>query len=148
MNPARCALVLFILVAAFSAAVPASAKTALPDLVVTKISKPPKTKTIGSKIKLVVKVANKGGSQASASKLGLYLGKGKKHTKKVRAGEYVQKFKKIKKGGRVVVTWKSKATRKLKAGTYLVQVDAGAKRGSYFPGGAQVKIKIVDTRRR
>jgi CARDB len=83
MNPVRCALVvLSLLVASFAATAPAGARTALPNLVVTKISKPPKTKTVGSKIKLVVKVADKGGSSASASKLGLYLAKGKKHTKK------------------------------------------------------------------
>jgi hypothetical protein len=73
---------------------------------------------------------------------------GSKKVRKVRAGEYVKAYKKIKKGGRVSVTWKSKATRRLKAGTYLIQVDAGPKKGTYFPGGAQVKVQIVSTRRR
>jgi 3'-phosphoadenosine 5'-phosphosulfate sulfotransferase len=71
-----------------------------------------------------------------------------KNVKRVRVGEYVQTFKKIKKGGRISVTWKSKVTRKLKAGSYLIQVDAGPKKGTYFPGGAQVKVRIVSTHRR
>jgi hypothetical protein len=76
-------------------------------------------------------------------------GKGKKQkTRKVRTGEYVQKFTKISKGGRITVTWKSKTTRRLKAGNYLVQVDAGPKTGKYFPGGAQVKVQVVAAKRR
>jgi hypothetical protein len=76
-------------------------------------------------------------------------GKGKKaKTRKVRAGEYVKAYKKIKKGGRITVVWKSKTTRKLKAGSYLIQVDAGPKKGKYFPGGAQVKVQVVAAKRR
>lgn len=73
------------LVALFALATGANAKTSkggLPDLVVTKVSKPPKSKTVGSKIKLVVTLKNKGSGEAGKSKLGLYLGKGNKHVKK------------------------------------------------------------------
>jgi hypothetical protein len=86
MNRTRAVLLAsFTLVALLALSPAAGAKTkggALPDLVVKKVSKPPKTKTVGTKLKLVVKVANKGEAKAGKSKLGLYLGKGKKHTKK------------------------------------------------------------------
>lgn len=85
MNQTRAALLVSSILVALLAVVPAAgAKTraALPDLVVKKVSKPPKSKVVGSKVKLVVKVGNVGGAKAGKSKLGLYLGKGKKHTKK------------------------------------------------------------------
>jgi len=85
MNRTRAALLVSSILVALLAAVPvagAKTKAALPDLVVKKVSKPPKTKTVGTKLKLVVKVANVGGAAAGKSKLGLYLGKGKKHRKK------------------------------------------------------------------
>jgi hypothetical protein len=86
MNRTRLVLLLsFTLLALLALAPAASAKAKsgpLPDLVVKKVSKPPKTKTVGTKLKLVVKVANKGDAKAGKSKLGLYLGKGRKHTKK------------------------------------------------------------------
>jgi len=86
MNRTRAALLLSFTLAALLASVPAAgAKTTgdpLPDLVVKKVSKPPQTKTVGAKLKLVVKVGNVGDAGASKSKLGLYLGKGKKHAKK------------------------------------------------------------------
>ncbi|HEU4738349.1 MAG TPA: CARDB domain-containing protein [Solirubrobacterales bacterium] len=77
-------LVSSILVALLVLAPAAVAKTkpASPDLVVKKVSKPPKAKTVGGKLKLVVKVANVGAAGAKKSKLGVYLGKGKKHAKK------------------------------------------------------------------
>src|SRR6186713_2599069 len=78
-------LVLITLVASLALASGAGAKTkgaAKPDLVVKKVSKPPKTGVVGSKLKLVVKVKNTGGAKAGKSKLGLYLGKSKKHRKK------------------------------------------------------------------
>lgn len=78
-------LVSLTLVASLALASGAGAKTkgaAQPDLVVKKVSKPPKTGVVGSRLKLVVKVKNAGGAKAGKSKLGLYLGKGKKHTKK------------------------------------------------------------------
>jgi hypothetical protein len=78
----------------------------------------------------------------------MYRLTGRRLTRKVRAGEYVKTFKRIRKGGRISVVWKSKATRRLKAGTYLIQVDAGPKRGRYYPGGAQVKVRILTTHRR
>jgi len=59
-------------------------KGPLPDLVVTKVSKPPSS-TAGSKLKLVVKVRNKGTASAGKSRLGIYLAKkakGKKHKSK------------------------------------------------------------------
>lgn len=118
MNPVRCALVvLSILVAAFAAAAPAGAKTRLPNLEVTKVSKPPKTKTVGSKIKLVVKVANKGGSEAAASKLGLYLGKGRKHTKKDKRLKRV-KVKALAPGKSKKLKLKALLPKKTKPGTY------------------------------
>jgi len=73
------------LVALFALTAGANAKPGkggLPDLVVTKLSKPPASKTVGSKVKLVVTVKNKGVGKAGKSKLGLYLGKGNKHVKK------------------------------------------------------------------
>lgn len=73
------------LVALFALTTGANAKSSkggLPDLVVTKVSKPPKSKTVGSKIKLVVTLKNKGAGKAGKSKLGVYLGKGNKHVKK------------------------------------------------------------------
>ncbi len=86
MNRTRAALLAsFTLVALLALAPAAGAKTkgaAQPDLIVKKVSKPPKTGVVGSKLKLVVKVKNAGGAKAGKSKLGLYLGKGKKHTKK------------------------------------------------------------------
>jgi hypothetical protein len=86
MKPTRAALLaLFTVIALLAVAPAAGAKTkekALPDLVVKKVSKPPKTGVVGSRLKLVVAVQNAGGANAGKSKLGLYLGKGKKHTKK------------------------------------------------------------------
>jgi hypothetical protein len=118
MNPARCALVvLSILVAVFAAAAPAGAKTRQPNLVVTKVSKPPKQKTVGSKLKLVVKVANRGGATASASKLGLYLGKGKKHTKKDKRLKRV-KVKALAVGKSKKLKLKVLLPKKTKPGTY------------------------------
>lgn len=84
-RPKLLLLVSFALVASLALAAGAAAKPkggVQPDLVVKKVSKPPKAPTVGTKLKLVVKVANKGGAKAGKSKLGLYLGKGKKHTKK------------------------------------------------------------------
>jgi CARDB protein len=85
MNRTRAALLVSsILVALLALAPAAGAKTkaATPDLVVKKVSKPAKTQTVGTKTKLVVKVGNVGSAKASKSKLGIYLGKGNKHTKK------------------------------------------------------------------
>lgn len=85
MNRTRAALLALLTLVAVLAAVPAAGaktKPAAPDLVVKKVSKPPKAKTVGTKVKLVVKVANKGTAPAGKSKLGIYLGKGKKHAKK------------------------------------------------------------------
>lgn len=85
MNRTKAALLVVSILSLLLVAAPAaSAKTiaALPDLVVQKVSKPPKTKTVGSKQRMVVKVRNAGEAKAGKSKLGLYLGKGKKHTKK------------------------------------------------------------------
>jgi hypothetical protein len=59
-----------------------SSKGARPDLVVTKVSKPPASRTVGSKVKLVVTVKNKGSAAAGKSRLGVYLAKGKKHKAK------------------------------------------------------------------
>lgn len=73
------------LVALFALTAGANAKPVqgnAPDLVVTKVSKPPASKIVGSKLKLVVTVKNKGGGAAGKSKLGIYLGKGNKHVKK------------------------------------------------------------------
>jgi CARDB len=86
MNRTSAALLaLLTLVASLALASGAGAQTkgaALPDLVVKKVSKPPATGVVGTKVKLVVKVQNAGDAKAGKSKLGLYLGKGKKHTKK------------------------------------------------------------------
>jgi len=84
-RPKLLLLVSLTLVASLVLASGAGAKTsraAQPDLVVKKVSKPPRTGVVGSKLKLVVKVKNAGGAKAGKSKLGLYLGQGKKHRKK------------------------------------------------------------------
>src|SRR3954453_13765079 len=59
--------------------------------------------------------------------------------RKVKVGEYVVR---IKKGGRVKITYRTSATKHLKAGSYLLQVDAGPLRGKYLPGGAQTRIRV------
>lgn len=85
MNRTRAALIALFALVALLAAVPAAGaktKSGLPDLVVNKVSKPPKTGTVGTKVKLVVKVKNASAAKAGKSRLGIYLGKGKKHTKK------------------------------------------------------------------
>lgn len=85
MNRTRFATLVSLTLVSLLAVVPAAnAKTiaALPDLVVQKVSKPPKTETVGSKLRMVVKVRNAGNAKAGKSKLGLYLGSGKKHRAK------------------------------------------------------------------
>ena len=84
MNRTRSASLAFVLLSLLLAAPAAGAKTiaALPDLVVKKASKPPAAKTVGSKLRLVVQVQNAGDAKAGKTKLGLYLGKGKKHGRK------------------------------------------------------------------
>jgi hypothetical protein len=54
----------------------------LPNLAVTKVSKPPATEKVGAKLKVAIKVRDKGDAKAGKSKLAVYLGKGKKHNKK------------------------------------------------------------------
>lgn len=117
MNRTKAALLVVSILSLLLVAAPAaSAKTiaALPDLVVQKVSKPPKTKTVGSKLRMIVKVRNAGDAKAGKSKLGLYLGKGKKHTKKDKRLKRVKvkplaagKTKKVKL--RVVLPAKTKA---------------------------------------
>lgn len=85
MNRTRFSLLALLTLVAVLAAVPAAGaktKAAQPDLIVKKVSKPPKAQTVGTKVKLVVKVGNVGDANAGKSKLGVYLGKGKKHKKK------------------------------------------------------------------
>jgi hypothetical protein len=53
-----------------------------PNLALAKISKPPAATAAGSKLKVVVKVKNKGAAKAGKSKLAVYLAQGKKHGKK------------------------------------------------------------------
>ena len=147
MNPARCALVaLSLLALALAAAAPAGAKTVLPDLVVTKVSKPPKTKTLGSSLGLVVKVANEGSSSAPASKLGLYLAKGKKHTKKDKRLKRV-KVKALTGGKSRKVRLKAKLPAKLQPGTYRIFACADdtrrvkeAKEGDNCRGTRKVRL--------
>ncbi len=64
---------------ALTAGASAKGKGPLPDLVVTKISKPPASKVVGANLKVVVKVKNKGTVAAGKSRVGIYLGTGKKH---------------------------------------------------------------------
>jgi CARDB len=84
MNRTRTIFLISSILVALVAAPTAGGKTTavLPDLVVKKVSKPPKTKMVGTKLKLLVKVGNVGAAKAGKSRLGLYLGKSKKHTKK------------------------------------------------------------------
>jgi cytochrome c peroxidase len=58
---------------------------------------------------------------------------------KVKVGEYVVR---IKKGGRVKITFRTSLTRHIKAGSYLLQVDAGPRHGAYLPGGAQTRLRL------
>lgn len=120
MNRTRAALLaLFALVALLAVAPTAGAKTkaALPDVVVKKVSKPPKSKVVGSKVKLVVKVANVGAAEAGKSKLGIYLGKGKKHAKKDKRLKRV-KVKPLAAGKSKKVKLRVVLPAKTKAGTY------------------------------
>ncbi len=57
-------------------------KALLPDLAVGKVSKPPPSVVVGSKLDVVVKLRNKGKAKAGKSRLGLYLATGKKHKAK------------------------------------------------------------------
>lgn len=147
MKSVRCALVvLSILVAALTIAAPAGAKGGLPNLVVAKVSKPPKTKTLGSKLKLVVKVANRGGSPASASKLGLYLAKGKKHTKKDKRLKRVE-VKPLAAGKAKKLKLKVLLPAKLKPGAYRLFACADdarkvkeAKEGDNCRGSKKLKL--------
>lgn len=120
MNRTRAALLVSsILVALLALAPAAMAKTkpAAPDLVVKKVSKPPKTKTVGTKVKLVVKVANVGAAGAKKSKLGIYLGKGKKHVKKDKRLKRV-KVKPLAAGKGKKLKVRVTIPAKTKAGTY------------------------------
>jgi len=55
-----------------------------PDLVIGKVSKPPASNTVGSKLKVTVKVTNRGNVKAAKSRVALYLAKSKKHKAKDR----------------------------------------------------------------
>jgi CARDB len=73
------------LVALLAAAPLANAKHGkepLPDLAVGKVSKPPASVVVGTKLNVVVKLRNKGKAKAGKSRLGLYLATGKKHRAK------------------------------------------------------------------
>lgn len=120
MNRTRAALLAsFTLVALLALAPAAGAKTkpAAPDLVVKKVSKPPKAKTVGQKLKLVVKVANVGAAGAKKSKLGVYLGSGKKHVKKDKRLKRV-KVKPLAAGKGKKLKVRITIPAKTKAGTY------------------------------
>lgn len=120
MNRTRAALVALLTLVAVLAAVPAAGaktKPAQPDLVVKKVSKPPKAKTVGTKVKLVVKVANIGAAAARKSKLGIYLGKGKKHKKKDKRLKRV-KVKPLAAGKGKKLKVRVTIPAKTKAGTY------------------------------
>jgi len=120
MNRTRAALLALLTLVAVLAAVPAAGaktKAAQPDLVVKKVSKPPKAKTVGTKVKLVVKVANVGAAAAGKSKLGIYLGKGKKHKKKDKRLKRV-KVKPLAAGKGKKLKVRITIPAKTKAGTY------------------------------
>lgn len=98
-------------------------KGALPDLVVARVSKPPAS-TAGNKLKLVVKVRNKGTAPAGKSRLGVYLAKkskGKKHTSK---GTRLKraKVRALKPGKKTKVKVKLTLPGKTNAGTYQLVV--------------------------
>ncbi len=119
MNLTRAALLVSSLLALLAFAPAAVAKTTppRPDLVVKKVSKPPKAKTVGTKLKLVVKVANVGAAGAKKSKLGVYLGKGKKHKKKDKRLKRV-KVKPLAAGKGKKLMVRITIPAKTKAGTY------------------------------
>jgi CARDB len=73
---------LVALLAAAPAANAKHGKEPLPDLAVGKVSKPPASAVVGSKLNVVVKLRNKGKAKAGKSRLGLYLATGKKHKAK------------------------------------------------------------------
>jgi hypothetical protein len=60
-------------------------------------------------------------------------------SRKVKVGEYVVR---ITRGGRVKFSYRTSTTRHLKAGSYVLQVDAGLARGAYLPGGAQTRVRV------
>lgn len=120
MNRTPAALIALLTLVAVLAAVPAASaktKSVQPDLVVKKVSKPPKAKTVGTKVKLVVKVANVGAAGAKKSKLGIYLGAGKKHAKKDKRLKRV-KVKPLAAGKGKKLKVRITIPAKTKAGTY------------------------------
>lgn len=73
---------LVALLAPSAAAAAESKDEPAPDLVVTKISKPPASAFVGSKVTIVVKLRNKGAVKAGKSRVALYLARGKKRKAK------------------------------------------------------------------
>jgi cytochrome c peroxidase len=65
--------------------------------------------------------------------------------KRIKVAEYV---KNTKTGGRISLTYRSRVTKKLRTGSYQLQVDAGPARGAYLAGGASVNVKVVKPARR
>jgi hypothetical protein len=105
-----------------------SGKGQAPDLVVTKVSKPPASELAGSKLTVVVQLSNKGTAKAGKSRLGLYLAKGKKHTKKDRRLKQA-KLKPLKSGKKAKAKLKIVLPANTKAGTYrlIACADDGKK---------------------
>jgi hypothetical protein len=104
---------------ALSAGASAKGKGALPDLVVTKISKPPASKVAGGDLKVVVKVKNKGTAPAGKSRVGIYLGTAKKHKGKDKRLKRV-KVKPLAPGKAKKLKTKVVLPAKATAGTYRV----------------------------
>ncbi len=87
MTRTKVALAVGLGLVAFAAVPVANAKHGkrpLPDLAVGKVSPPPASVVVGSKLDVIVKLRNKGKVKADRSRLGLYLATGKKHKAKDR----------------------------------------------------------------
>jgi hypothetical protein len=66
-------------------------------------------------------------------------------SRKVRVVDHIRR---VRLGGRIAIAYRSGVTRRLRTGSYLLQVDAGPSRGAYFPGGAGIRLRIVLPARR
>jgi hypothetical protein len=94
-------LVLLCLGPALLAAAPAAgaAQRALPDLVVAKVSRPAKVLAGGSKLKVTIRVRNRGSAKARRSRVGVYLAEGRKRKPPEKPAKRV-KLKALDTGGR------------------------------------------------
>jgi hypothetical protein len=72
-------------------------------------------------------------------RLRLYRMRGRRS---VPAGELVRR---VRRGGRVTLRWRTRATRRMRPALYRLKVDAGPRRGAYYRGGADVRLRVLAT---